>query len=99
LFIWPKFACGRPDRGQKRGFCRGGLARCAYCWLTTERRAALLQRNSHVDHRTRVGLLRQGVKYLLHIIVLFELVDHRQNFRRLFFRQLGWNGADILVLG
>jgi hypothetical protein len=52
-----------------------------------------------VDHWTRVGVLREGVKYLLHIIVLFELVDHRQNFRCLFFRQLGRNRADVFVLG
>ena len=52
-----------------------------------------------VDHWARVGLLREGVKYLLHVIVLFKPVDHGQNFRRLFFRELGRNRADVFVLG
>ena len=35
----------------------------------------------------------------LHVIVLLELVYHRQNFRCLFFRQLSRNRTNVLVLG
>jgi hypothetical protein len=63
-----------------------------------QRLRSLLQRHTCVNHWPACWS-GEGVKYLLHIIVLFELVDHGQNLRRLFFRQLGRNGADVLVLG
>ena len=41
---------------------------------------------------------RQCVKHLLHILILLELVDEREHFCCLLFGQLGWHGANVLVL-
>src|SRR4051794_28340210 len=38
------------------------------------------------------------MEYLLHVVILLELVDEGENFRGLRFRQLGRNRADIFVL-
>ena len=45
------------------------------------------------------GWSSERVKYLLHVFVLLELVDKREDFRGLLFGQLGRHGADVFVLG
>ena len=47
----------------------------------------------------RANKLSECVKDFLDVVVLFEFVNQRQHFRRLLFRQLGWNCTDIFVLG
>ena len=41
----------------------------------------------------------EGVKHLLHVVVLLELVDKSEHFCGLLFRKLGRHGADVFVLG
>ena len=41
----------------------------------------------------------QGMKYLLHIIILFELVDQPEDLGRLGLGKLDRHGADVLMLG
>lgn len=110
LLIWLEFACGKfqrtllRHRRAKRWLLPAALADGACgavggdfsgCWA---RQPACCGARAPVSVTgARVGLSGERVKYLLHVIILFELVDHRQNFRRLFFRKLGRNGADIFV--
>jgi hypothetical protein len=81
--------------------CRGRPTSCnPRAFLPRRDRIELVARGQvRVNHWPRVGLSGEGVKYLLHIIVLFQLVDHCQNLGRLFFRQLARDRAYVLVLG
>ena len=51
----------------------------------------------------RRGLQRpassEGVKHLLNVLVLLQLVDQRQHLGRLVLGQLGRHGADVFVFG
>jgi hypothetical protein len=96
LLIWLKFAWTRRPPAKawflpaalSDGAC-GASAGCVCCDALTPVSIT----------GARVGPSGERVKYLLHVIILFELVDHGQNFRRLFFRQLSRHRTDVLVLG
>jgi hypothetical protein len=78
LFIWLKFARGRVAYGNFSPATVGKSVVFAG--------SPMLRRRTRVNHWASVGLSGEGVKYLLHVLILFELVDHGQNFSRLFFR-------------
>src|SRR5581483_9756284 len=76
------------------------------CDIAATRRASAVRAGCSVYSFRGTGPLAcasyssgKSMKDPLHVLILLQLVDHREHFRGLLFGQLGWHRADVLMLG
>src|ERR1700681_67029 len=66
--------------------------------LSIARRRPVRALRARRGARTACIRSSEGVEHLLHVLVLLEAIDHRQDLGGLLLRQLRRHGADVLVL-